>query len=168
MPYKPGAPKASAITGTMAGYGTEMLDPNSELSRRMQEILTGRIGEGTEAAKRMAAFQAAQAGMGAGGSPELMAMLGDIDIEGMETGGRASAGLMGQMPGMGLGFLQGALGGELGISSQDLQAWMQQQQLQQQAQGTGMQSYYRGRELDLEQQRINQAAMMNQFAGMFA
>lgn len=167
MPYKPGAPGARDITSTMSGYGKGMLDPNSEYSKRMQEVLTGRIGEETEASKRLAAFQASQAGMGGGGSPELMAMLGDIDIAGMEAGGQASAEMMGQMPGMGLDFLGGALQGELGISGQDLQAWMGQQQLQQQAQGMGTESFYRGQELDLERERMNQKAMMDQLAMMF-
>lgn len=167
MPYKPGAPGARDITSTMSGYGKGMLDPNSEYSKRMQEVLTGRIGEETEASKRLAAFQASQAGMGGGGSPELMAMLGDIDIAGMEAGGQASAEMMGQMPGMGLDFLGGALQGELGISGQDLQAWMGQQQLQQQAQGMGTESFYRGQELDLERERMDQKAMMDQLAMMF-
>ncbi len=167
MPYQPGNPAASGIANTMSQYGEGLLDPNSELSRRMQEVLTGRIGEESEAAKRLAAFQASQSGMGAGGSPELSAMLSDIDVQGMETGGRASGELMAQMPGMGLDFLRPAAQTQLGVGSEALNAYLGQQQLNQQQQEAAAGSYYQGRGLDLQQQQIDQDALFNQFAMMF-
>jgi hypothetical protein len=167
MPYQPGNPAATGVANRMSKYGEGLLDPNSELSRRMQEIMTGRIGEETGAAKRLAAFQASQSGMGAGGSPELSAMLSDIDIEGMETGGRASADLMARMPGMGLDFLKPAAQTHLGVGSEALSGYLGQQQLNQQQQQAAANSYYTGRGLDLQQQQLDQDALFNQFALMF-
>ena len=168
MPYRPGAPAAAATAGTLAETGRGLLDPGSAYSRRMIEELTGQIGKQTGAQERLAALQSSQAGYGGGESPELLSALTDIGVGGQEAMGEGIGDLMLRSPELALQFLTPAMQAQLGISAQDLQAWLGQQQIQQQGQELGMEGLFRGQELDLARQQMNQQSMMQQLALMFS
>ena len=61
---------AGETAETLQDYGTGLLDPNSPESQRWMEELREQIGRSTDASQRAAGYMGAQAGFGAGSSPE--------------------------------------------------------------------------------------------------
>lgn len=162
-------------TQKLGEYGEGLMNPNSEYAKMMQAKLTGGIGADTEAQRRLASFDAAQSGMGAGGSPELSAMLGDIGIAGSERTGEGMVDLMTRGTEMGLGALEGAQQGELGYAGQNLQKelaanqeqfgrWQTEQQQRESQQRREMESWYKNREFEMQEQQAAEEAKWREFA----
>ncbi len=117
-----GSPEA--VAGQLAGYGSDLLQPGSDLSKRWMEQMRGQIGDQSDAAQRAAGYQAAQSGFGSGASPELLQMQTDIGVAGQEAAGQSAADFMLRAPELGVGAMGGALGNQVGMRGQDLSSRM--------------------------------------------
>jgi len=160
MPYQPNAPAVQGLIDPLAKAGQGLLDPNSDYFKQLMGGLTGAIGEQSAAQGRAAQVQASRAGLGAGASPELLETQGDISRAGLGAMGEAGANFRLQAPQMGAQMLQPALQGQLGLQSQNLQAWLAQQQLQQQNQNNQA-------NFDLQRQQMLQDQMMREMALLY-
>lgn len=170
-------PRGGGSTDELSQRGSDMFDPESEYMKMMRESLTGQVGQETEAQRRLAGFDAAQSGMGAGGSPELMAMLGDIGVGGEEALGQSMGDMMMRAPELGAGMLSSAQQGELGYAGMDLNEllsgrneafnkWRTELQQRESQQQREMDSWYRGQDIDLSRDRMNQEAEWNNWSMM--
>ena len=158
-PSAPGATPYGAAgqsADTLSGFGTGLLDPESDESKRWMEELRENIGRSTEAGQRAAGYQAAQQGFGAGASPEMLEMQQMLGVAGQEAEGGAASDFMLQAPGMGVDALSRAMGAQVGMRGQDLQgrmAEMSDYASREQA-NAGMEMQQRN--LDLERDRMEQ------------
>lgn len=174
MPYNPGGGAAAGSAGTLADAGAGLLDPSSAYSRRMRSEISEGIGQQTAAQQRSAALRAAQSGLGAGASPELMEMQGEIGREGLRAQGDADAQAV--LGGMQLGgnMLGAALGPQTTLQGHNLSGFLTQQQLganqslQNQAlqHQSAMQQQQLQVQAQLQQQALEQEAMLRELALM--
>ena len=172
MPYRPGAPRVQGMIDPLAEAGTGLLDPNSAYSQKMrQEALRG-IGDQAGAQQRAAVLQAARAGYGTGAGAELLETQGEIGQAGLEAQGQTAAQLQLQGPQVGAQILNPALSAQMGLQSNDLQAWLAQQNLsqQQQAQQANLtlEQQRMKAQMEMERARFEQEARLRQLASMYA
>jgi hypothetical protein len=159
MPYKPEGQQVQDLIDPLAKAGAGLLDPSSAYHQRMRSELTEGIGRTSEAQQRAAALRAAQSGLGAGASPELLETQADIGRSGLESMGDASAQAM--LGGIGLGgqLLSPALSGQLGLQGQQLQAYLAQQAALQDQEAMKFQQA-------MAQQQLQQQMLLQQMALM--
>lgn len=158
-PSRPGSTPYGAAgqsADTLSGFGTGLLDPESDMSKRWMEELRENIGRSTEAGQRAAGYQAAQQGFGAGASPEMLEMQQMLGVAGQEAEGAAASDFMLQAPGMGVDALSRAMGAQTGMRGQDLQGRMAEMSnyLSREQSNAGMEMQQRN--LDLERDRMEQ------------
>jgi hypothetical protein len=174
MPYQPKGPQVQGLVDPLAQAGKGLLDPSSAYHQRMQSQLSEGIGKTSAAQQRAAALRAAQAGMGGGASPELLETQADIGRSGLEATGDAYAQAM--LGGMTAGgqMLSSGMQGQLGLSGQQQQGYIAQQQAKQRQQEMQQQAAQRQQEMQfqqqLEQQRMQQQIFMQQmqmYGGMY-
>lgn len=115
-----GSPEGNA--GTLTNFGSGLLDPNSDMSKRWMENLREEVGKSTDAAERAAGYRAAGAGMGSGASPEMLQMQNDIGVAGQEAMGDAASDFMLRAPELGVSALGTGLGAQVGMRGQDLES----------------------------------------------
>lgn len=169
QPYGGGGGGAAEQSASqMAKFGSGLLDPGSDLSRRYMEQLSEDIGGQTDAAERAAAYRAAQGGFGAGASPEMLSMQQDIGVAGQEAYGDAASNFMMQAPGMGLQALGGAMGGQTQMRGQDLQSRLAEQAniLSREQSNAGLQMQQRG--LDLNYDQLSNDRYLRELALMYS
>lgn len=126
-PYTPAGESAGGAPGgtsgataeKLAGAGLDLMDPGSDYFKRLMDGMKKRIGKESAAAGRAAALRSAWSGMGAGASPELLDVQGDIAQSGLEAQGQAGAGLRLAAPQLGAQIAQG--GGQLALGRESLE-----------------------------------------------
>ena len=158
-PSTPGATPYGAAgqsADTLADFGSGLLDPESDMSKRWMEELRENIGRSTDAGQRAAGYQAAQQGFGGGASPEMLEMQQMLGVAGQEAEGQAASDFMLQAPGMGVDALSRAMGAQTGMRGQDLQGRMSEMSnyLSREQSNAGMEMQQRN--LDLERERMEQ------------
>ncbi len=127
-------------SGQLTSTGAGLLDPSSDYMQRLLDESAEGIGKTGAAQERAAALRAARSGLGAGASPEMLEMQGDIGRSTMSAIGDANAGI--RLGGMGLGaqMLGQGMSGDISMRGQDINRdmglrgfgsgqYMQQQQL---------------------------------------
>lgn len=147
---------AGQSADTLSGFGTGLLDPESDESKRWMEELRENIGKSTDAGQRAAAYQAAQQGFGAGASPEMLEMQQMMGVAGQEAEGAAASDFMLQAPGMGVDALSRAMGAQVGMRGQDLQSRMAEMGDYSSREQSNAAMEMQQRNLDLERQRMEQ------------
>ncbi len=147
---------AGESAGTLQDFGTGLLDPESDLSKRWMEQLRENIGGATDAAQRAAGYQAAQSGFGGGASPEVLEMQNELGVAGREAEGTAASDYLLRAPSMGIGALGTALGGQTQMRGQDLSARLAEMGLTQSGEQSNAQLEMQQRNLDLERERMEQ------------
>ncbi len=120
------------------------------------EELREQIGRSTEAGQRASGYMAAQAGMGAGESPEMLSMQRDLGVAGREAEGQAASDFILRAPTLGVDALGRALGGQTQMRGQDLNARLQEMGLTQSGEQSNAQLEMQQRNLDLERERMEQ------------
>lgn len=168
MPYQPGAPAVQNITNPLTEAGTGLMDPGSAYSQRMKTEALKTIGDQTGAQQRAAVLNAARAGYGTGQSAELLETQGEIGQAGLEAQGQAAAGLQLEAPKVGAQILNPALNAQVGLQSNDLSAWLSQQQLGQQAQAQQANIALEQQRFELERQRMEQELRLRELAQMYS
>ena len=106
-------PQSSPIAGgleELSGYGSDLLDPNSEYYKEYVSQMRGDIGKSTAASKRGAALMGAEQGFGAGASPEMMSVMGDIGEAGRIAEGEAMGDISLAAPKLGAGMMASTFG----------------------------------------------------------
>lgn len=160
LPYQPEAPRASGMVNTLSGAGSDLLDPYSDYTKRLKDELTKGIGQAGEAQERGAMLRAVRGDMGSGASPELLEAQKSISDSTMGAIGEGGAGVTMAAPQMGIDALSRAMSGEIGLQGQRLSGYMNQQQLQQAAEQDRVRN-------EMEQQRLNQEALMRELALLY-
>lgn len=163
---------------SMSNAGQGLMEPGSDYYQRLSQAMQQQIGGQSAAQQRSAALRAAQSGLGAGASPELMMTTGDIAQGGLEAQGMAESGLALQAPQLGASMLSSTFNPMLGMqqlaegSRQFNQGFgenqrqfgintaMQQQQMAQQ-------QAWQQAQLQAQQQAQQQEALMRQYQMMF-
>lgn len=111
--YQQYQPQASPVAGnleTLSGYGEGLMDPNSDYYKELVSQMRGDIGKSTAAAKRGAALTGAEQGFGAGASPEMMSVMGDIGEAGRIAEGEAMGDITLAAPQIGAGMMASTFG----------------------------------------------------------
>ena len=147
------------MINSLSGAGQGLLDPTSAYSRRMRHDLSEGICQQGAAQERGAALRAAQSGLGAGASPELLEMQGQIGRDTQMAQGQADASAVLGSMGLGGQLLSPALSGEIGLQGQQLSGFMGQQQL---GQNQEMQNQQLQHQSAMQQQALAQEAMMRE------
>lgn len=147
---------AGESADTLQDYGTGLLDPNSPESQRWMEELREQIGRSTEADQRASGYMAAQSGFGGGSSPEVLEMQQNLGVAGREAEGQAASDFILRAPTLGVDALGRALGGQVGMRGQDLQARMAEMGMTQSGEQSNARMEMEQRNLDLERERMEQ------------
>jgi hypothetical protein len=116
--YQPYQPQSSPVAGdleALSGYGEDLMDPNSDYYKELVSQMKGDIGKSTAASKRSAALTGAEQGFGAGASPEMMSMMGDIGEAGRIAEGEAMGDLTLAAPQIGAGMMASTFGPGVGL-----------------------------------------------------
>ena len=166
MPYQPNNEQARDYINSLAQAGQGLLDPNSQYSQRMRGEMVQGIGQQTEAMQRAAQLNAARAGFGTGAGAELLETQGDIGRAGLEAQGQASADMTLAAPELGIRAMTPALSGQLGLSGQQLQGWMGQQDLQAQQQAQAFQAQLQQQQFEQQQRMMEQEQMLRELSLM--
>lgn len=106
-------PQSAPIAGNLrelSGYGSDLLDPNSDYYKELVSRMRGDIGKSTAASKRSAALMGAEQGFGAGASPEVMSVMGDIGEAGRIAEGEAMGDISLAAPQLGAGMMASTFG----------------------------------------------------------
>jgi len=143
---------AGETADTLQDYGTGLLDPNSPEAQRWMEELREQIGRSTEAGQRASGYMAAQAGMGAGESPEMLAMQEGLGVAGREAEGQAASDFILRAPTLGVDALGKAGGFQTQMRGQDLNARLAEMGLGQSGEQANARLEMQQRQLDWDQQ----------------
>ncbi len=106
-------PQSAPVAGDLrelSGYGSDLLDPNSDYYKELVAQMRGDIGKSTAASKRAAALMGAEQGFGAGASPEMMSVMGDIGEAGRIAEGEAMGDISLAAPKLGAGMMASTFG----------------------------------------------------------
>lgn len=108
--YQPQASPVSQDLRELSGRGGELMDPNSDYYKELVSQMRGDIGKSTAASKRGAALMGAEQGFGAGASPEMMSVMGDIGEAGRIAEGEAMGDLSLAAPQLGASMMSSTFG----------------------------------------------------------
>jgi len=147
---------AGESADTLQDYGTGLLDPESEESKRWMEELREYIGRSTDASQRASGYMAAQSGFGGGTSPEVLEMQQNLGVAGREAEGQAASDFMLKAPTLGVNALGTAGGFQTQMRGQDLNARLAEMGLTQSGEQSNASLEMQQRNLDLDRDQMEQ------------
>lgn len=145
-PMSGNAPLEAGLS-KMSEYGGGLMDPGSDLYKRMSAGMQGQIGAQGAAQQRAAALRGAWGGLGGGQGAEVMQTAADIGQSTLGAQGQAEANLRMQAPQIGAGMLQSTFGPQGQLAAQ-------QEQSKQFGAGLGEQGRQFGVGVGLQQQQM--------------
>jgi hypothetical protein len=113
--YDPGSSPVAGDLRELSGYGSDLMDPNSDYYKELVAQMRGDIGKSTAASKRSAALEGAESGFGAGASPEMMENMERIGEFGRIAEGEAMGDITLAAPKLGAGMMASTFGPGVGL-----------------------------------------------------